>query len=251
MDEAGPPGDAPPPPPLPPPSPLAALPPPGAAAPTLDLGAAFRWAWDVFRAGPGPWIGVVAITYAVIAGLLVVAVALIALASRWGSGTGLVALLVLWFLVFVLVAQLPVLLLLRGAVDAADGRPVSFRSMADPATLARAGLTLGLVLVGVLVGYVLLVVPGIVFGVMAGYALHHTVDDGLEPVAAVRASIATFRARPWPALGVLLVTGLAAGVGVYACGVGIVVSAPVAYLAQVHGFRQITDRTVAPAPSAG
>ncbi len=238
--------DAPP----PPPPPVPPMPPPTPGRPALDLTGALRFGWDVFRATPGPLAAAVVLTYAVLFAVLVVATLLVAFVLRHGGEGGSLAVLgvglglgVVGFTAFTVAAQLPTVVLLRGAVDALEGRPVTLARMLRGAGLGRLVGAMLLVILGVLVGYVLLVLPGIVFGVMAGFTLHHMVEDeSLTPVDGIRASIETVRRSPWPAIGVIIVTGLVAGLGIYACGIGIVVSAPVALLAQQHGFRQVTGR---------
>ena len=246
-DPHGPPPPPPPPPPgdLPPPPPVAR--PPSSA---LDLTAAFQFGWDAFRATPGPLVAAVVLTYVALVVALGVAfggVALVAVAggeSVVGIGLTLVLGLV-GFVGFALVAQLPTVVLLRAGQDAVEGRAIELGRILRTAGLGRLCGAMALVMLGVLVGYVFLVLPGIVFGVLAGFTLHHLVEDeSLSPVDGIRASIATVRARPWPSIGVLLVTGLVAGLGAYACGVGVVVSLPVAVIAQVHGFRQVTGRAL-------
>lgn len=225
--------------------------PPVPRGPSLDFTAAFRFGWEAFKAAPGPLVGAVVVTYMALFSVMGVAVAVTALLSRAAGSTaalvGAVGAGLLGFAAFTLVAQLPTVVLLRAGVDAIEGRPITLQRIFRAAGLGRLFAAMLLVILGVLVGYVFLVLPGIVFGVMAGFTLHHMVEDErLTAVEGIRASIATIRAKPWPSIGVILVTGLVAGLGMYACGVGLVVSLPVAMIAQVHGFRQVTGR---PAPS--
>lgn len=255
-DQGPPPPGTPPPPPPPP----GAMPPPRPVVPApssgVDFTVAFRFGWEVFKQAPGPLAGAVAITYAAVFVVMGIGVGVVLLLTRGlgsGSAAGVAVGVVVGlfgFVAFVAVAQLPTVVLLRAGKDAVEGRPISLGRMFRAAGFGRLLGAMLLVMLGVLVGYVLLVVPGIVFGVMAAFTLHHMIEDErLTAVEGIRASIATFRAEPWPSIGVVLVTGLAAGLGTYLCFVGIVISAPVAIIAQVHGFRQVTDRPV-PVPPA-
>lgn len=212
----------------------------------LDLGAAFRFGWETFRARPGPLIGAVVVAYGFIIAILLVAAAVGAgLASMEPVSAPLVVLAVVTGIVaFTVVTQFPTIWMLRAGVDAVDGRPITFGRIVDLAGLGTALAAVGLVMAGVMLGYLLLFLPGLVFAVMAAFTLHHVIDGGLRPVDAIRASMALVRRHPGPALGLFFVTTFAAGVGVYACGVGIVVSLPVSLLAQVHGFRQLSGGPV-------
>lgn len=240
-----PPGEPPPPP--PPGRPLAAMPPPAPAhRPVLDLGAAFRFGWATFRANPGPLVGAVVVSYGLMVVLGVGGVGL----GMWLTSLDpvpvplVVALVVVGWIAFVVAAQLPTIWMLRAGVDAVEGRRITFGRIVELAGTGPLLAAVGLVMAGVLLGYVLLVIPGVVFAVMSSFTLHHVIDAGEPPTDAIRASIALFRRHPGPALGLVFVTGLAASLGVYACGVGIVVSIPVSLLAQVHGFRQLSGGPV-------
>lgn len=237
-----------PPPSMPPPStpPPPPPPPPPGRRPVLDLGAAFRFGWETFRARPGPLIGAAAVAYGLMLVIVMVAAAVGAgLASMEPVPVPLVVLaVVVGIVVFSVVAQLPTIWMLRAGAAAVDGRPITFARIAEVAGLGTALAAVGLVMAGVLLGYLLLFLPGLVFAVMAAFTLHHVIDGGLRPVEAIRASMALVRRHPGPALGLFFVTTFAASVGVYACGVGIVVSLPVALLAQVHGFRQLSGGPV-------
>ena len=240
-----------PPPGMPPPHPVVR-----SSSSSLDFSTAFQFGWEVFRADPGPLVGAVVLTYVALFAAMGVAVGVVAgLGAVVGDSTAgiLLAILlgVLGFLGFVLVAQLPTVVLLRAGVDAVEGRPITLARLFRTDGLVRMCSAMLLVMLGVLVGYLFLVIPGIVFGVMAGFTLHHMVEDEtLGVINAIRASIATVRAKPWPSIGVILVTGLVAGLGAYACFVGLVVSLPVAMIAQIHGFRPVTGRPV-PVPPPG
>lgn len=216
---------------------------------SLDLPAAFRFGWEVFKAEPWPLIGAVVASYVALLG----AMAILGLGVAGAASLDpvpvplVVAAAVVGVVVLSVLAQLPTLWMLRAGADAVDGRRVTFRRIVDPAALAPAVAAIGLVLGGVLLGYLLLLLPGIVFGVMAAFTLHFVVDDGRAPRDAVRASIDLFRSQPGPALGLFFLPTFVGGLGVYLCGIGLVVSLPVAMIAQVHGFRQLTGRPVPPA----
>ena len=241
--------------PLPPPPAEARLPgppprPPPRDRPQVDLGAAFRFGWDVFRARPGPLVGAAALAYAVLIGTWVVmALAGVGLAALGRIPVpavivGVAAALLLGSML----GQLPTFWMLRAGVDAVDGRPITLRRIVEPAALGPAAAAFGLVLAGILVGSLLLVLPGMLFGVVSGFTLHFVVDQGRAAPDAVRASIQLFRRQPGSALGLFVVPAFAAGLGGYLCGVGLLVSLPVAMVAQVHGFRQLTGRPVRSSP---
>lgn len=196
-------------------------------------------------AAPWPWVAAVVVSYGLLFVLMFVLLLLpLLFAPPSGPTGGQIVALVLGMFVFMGAAQLPTVILLRGAADALDGRPVTVARMLDGRTILRSLGALAVVVVGVLVGYVLLIVPGIVFGFLAAFAVHHVVEDDLGPLDAVRASIRTVRGDWLHALAIVFVTSVLAGVGFYACGIGVVVSAPVAMIAQLHGFRRLTGRPV-------
>lgn len=144
---------------------------------------------------------------------------------------------------------------LSANLDVADGKPVSFgtffRARSFGAFLGTALLTA----LGVVIGFMLFVVPGIVFAFFAQYATYFAVDRGLGPVDAIKASVQMVKNNLGPTFLVYLITllvGFVAQLGSLLCGIGLLFTMPVGLaltgLIHVYTYRRLTGGVIAPAP---
>lgn len=97
-----------------------------------------------------------------------------------------------------------------------------------------------IVFLATFVGFILLIIPGVIVALMLQFATYEVIDRGLSPADAIRESRRMTKGR----LGTLLLLLLAlVGInllGLLAIGVGLLVSLPVSMLAIAHAYR--TDR---------
>jgi len=70
---------------------------------------------------------------------------------------------------------------------------------------------------------------------------------GLAPIDALKASFSTVRAHVGETLLSFLVQGLLVVAGLFACGVGILATGPIALLIQVYTYRRLSGGPIAPA----
>lgn len=132
----------------------------------------------------------------------------------------------------------------RVASRAQRDEPVSLSALTELTAieLLRYFVTTTLLVVAVGLGLLLLVVPGVYLGARWLFAPLVVVEEGLEPVAALR--------RSWDmtsAIGgrvALLVLALAALnlLGALALGLGVLVTMPISLVAIVHAYRHVRDR---------
>lgn len=99
-------------------------------------------------------------------------------------------------------------------------------------------------LIGVIVvlGLVLLVVPGVVFGLMFMFAPYLIIDKGLGPLEAMRESKRITFGYKWQLIGLSVALGLLNLLGALALLVGLLVTVPVTSLAVVHAYRALIGR---------
>jgi uncharacterized membrane protein len=146
---------------------------------------------------------------------------------------------------------------LSGALDLADGRPVSVGSFFKPrnfGAVVLAGVLLSVIsavleLPSLLPSFVfplLSFVAVIIFAFFALFTIAFATDRGLSPIDALKASVSTVRSHIGQTLVSFLVQGLLIFVGFLACGVGIIIAAPVALLIQVYTYRRLSGGSVAP-----
>jgi hypothetical protein len=100
----------------------------------------------------------------------------------------------------------------------------------------------GSILVGlaIIAGLILLVIPGIIFGLMFMFTTFIIIDRGIGPIEAMKESNRITRGHRWTLLGLILVLFLINLAGALALVVGLLVSIPVSTLAFTHAYRVLT-----------
>jgi uncharacterized membrane protein len=97
----------------------------------------------------------------------------------------------------------------------------------------------------VAIGFVLLIVPGIIFGLMFMFATFVVIERELGPIDAMNESNRLTRGHKWPLLGFVLLLVLINLLGLLALVVGLLVSIPVSTLAFVHAYRVLGGKPTA------
>lgn len=129
---------------------------------------------------------------------------------------------------------------------------VEFSDLWHPHPYWKYAITSVLAGAAIIAGFVLLIVPGIIIGIMLGFSLYIVIEKQSEPLDALRQSAALTKGNRWN----LFLLGLAlVGInilGLLALLVGLFVSLPVSTLAVVHAYRTLSGqsgRTEQPVPS--
>ena len=166
--------------------------------------------------------------------------AILALLNGSGTRSGLGPLLGL----AVQVLQIAVILAyVRVALKLHDGQPVD---VSHPADLLANFLTFLLtsVLYGLIVaaGFILVIVPGIVWGLKFAYAPFLVADKKLDPLEALRESSRLTQGVKWPLLVFALLMCAVNLVGAIAFGVGLLVTVPTTFIAAAFVFRRLQTR---------
>jgi uncharacterized membrane protein len=284
-----PPGSSPPPgygapPPQPPPGPGYG-PPPGYGAPPagyppqpgyggqptlqFDVGDAVSWSWNKFSQNAAalivPVLGytVVLAILGLVAGFLPAVLAQTSHTSYTDSygtqyssvnvqyGAASFIVLVICLLLIFVVAVFMQAGLVSGCLDIADGKPVTMATFFKPRNLSGVVLAALLVAVGTSIGLIACVIPGIIFAVLAIFAIPYVVDRSLTPVDSVKASIATVRSNVGSTLLSWLVQSAVILVGEFLCLVGVLVAFPVALLIQIYTYRKLSGGQVVPLQGPG
>lgn len=238
-------------------------PPPGFGGPQqpFSVGDAFSWAWNKFSKNAGALIIptlVYGLVFAIVGGVLYAILSpafntdtvsdngYYETSSSANFGAGQIVVLILGYLVLIAVGFYAQAAFLTGSLEIADGKPVTVGSFFRPRNLGP--VILAALLVGLLtwIGNLLCVIPGLIFAFLAMFTLAFVIDRSLAPVDALKASIATVRSNIGGALLSFLVQALVILVGYVACGVGLIVAAPVALLIQTYTYRRLSGGQVAP-----
>ncbi len=98
----------------------------------------------------------------------------------------------------------------------------------------------------IIVGLVLLIVPGIIFMLMYMFVMFIVIDRGLGPIKAMKESARITRGYKWQLLGFVLVLTLINLAGALALLVGLLVTVPVTSLAFAHAYRALSANAGAP-----
>lgn len=169
--------------------------------------------------------------------------------TTYEAGTGFLGLLLvyaLFALVFSLLGQLVSAALVRGALDAVDGRPVSLGSIWKGWDKGQVALAAVLVAVGTAIGYLLCILPAVVFAFFTQYTVYFVVDRRMGAVDAIKASISFVRGHLVESLVLYLLSSLVLTVGALLCGIGLLAAAPVVLLAGAYTFRVLHGQPVSP-----
>ncbi len=275
-----PPGGYPPPPPPPsqggyppPPPPPTALgnypqqqpgygPPPGApGAPGADLnvGEGFSWAWNKFTKNAAALI-VPALVYGLIMAAILgitygLAFALAPTATvettdysySYEAGFGFMSILVfiIGYILLIVAAGAIQSAYLAGILDIANGQPVTIGSFFKPRNVGS--VVLATILIGIVSGIVACTFVGpLVVALFTMFATVAIVERNLAPVDGIKTSIDIVKNNIGPAIIAYLVATAIMLVGYVACGIGVIVSIPVAALFLVYAYRKLSGGQVAP-----
>jgi uncharacterized membrane protein len=104
--------------------------------------------------------------------------------------------------------------------------------------------------IAIVLGFILLIVPGIIVLLMLMFVTFIVIDRELGPIEAMKESKRLAHGHKWALLGFLLVLALINLLGVLALGVGLLVSIPVSSLAFVHAYRVLGGRAAPDAAMA-
>lgn len=100
-----------------------------------------------------------------------------------------------------------------------------------------------LVTLAIGIGFVLLIVPGIIAMLFFMFSTFIVIDRGLGPIEAMKESMRITTGYRWPLLGFIVVLLLIVIAGIIALFIGLLVAAPVATLAFTHAYRVLSNRS--------
>ncbi len=200
---------------------------------TLSVKECLSFGWRTFKARPWFFVGTFVI-YMVIQ---------IALSSVQKSLPGFVS-----FLLSLIVSSLLYIGLISIYLKAhADVMAPQFSDFWKPAPFWRyLGASILLAII-VLVGLVLLIVPGIILALALSFTGYLVVEKGLNPIAALKESMRLTKGNRWKLFLLGLAIFVLTVIGMIPLFLGLLVIGPVSMLAGVHAYRSL-ERPVAPAP---
>lgn len=255
--DSGTPGEPPPPPPVPaesPATPPAAPPPPPPPVPgaaSFQVGNAFNYGWKKFQEYLGPILIAMLIFF-----VINVAVNLIGSLFIGGVGEitdpddiGIGMFFSFGYFVFGLLGALISLLIqaavVRGALDITKGERIELSTFLSTENLGQIILATILLAVGVTIGLILCIVPGLILIFYSQFTYQFIIDKGLPAFDAIKASFALVNQNLVSVVGLFFASILAFIAGALLCGVGLIVAIPVTIIATAYAYRMMTGQTVA------
>jgi uncharacterized membrane protein len=230
----------------------------------FSVGDAFSWAWSKFTQNAAPLV-VSTLIYGMLLG---VAYAVSALGGGLGGTTtttnsdgytttttdvsaGGLAVVIVGYILAYAVGIFAQSAYLSGVLDIADGRPVTIGSFFKPRNLGQ--VILAAIIVGILtaIGSFLCFIPGLIVGIFAQFTIPFVIDRSQGAIDALKSSFSTVSSNFANALLAWLIGVAAVVVGALACGVGILVGAPVAALILIYAYRKLTGGQVVPVEQPG
>lgn len=184
--------------------------------------------WEAFKKDPWFFVGVTA-------ALTIFSMIVNALTS---GGYGLGALLGL--LISFLASTVITIAYARLALSTATGPHVGWEGLWAPEHfLNMLGATI-LQSIIVLVGFVLLIIPGIIASLLLSMTQLSVVDKKLNPIGALKESYRLTRPHLWPLFVFMLALIVLNLIGLIALVIGLLVTLPVSLIAVAHVYRKLT-----------
>ena len=223
--------------------------PPGGGGQRLDVGTAVSYGWNKFSENAGQFILLVLGVF--VALIVVGAISQLVIIPTINSDDGSVGIMfwlafaVSFFLQFVVgfAVQAGVY---RAGLGVTQGRAPSFSMFTDGTNFGSYILTVILVGLGALIGYILCIIPGIIWLFFTVFAPLRALDKGEGPGDAIKGSIDMVRDNIGQVLLIIIVSYLIYIAGAIVCGVGLLVSIPVALIMICWTYRTILGEPVAP-----
>ena len=211
---------------------------------TFSVRETLKAAWGRFASAPLIFVGIsmlILIANLVVSGLQYL---IESLGLFVGGGEGVIATLMLVIAAAVgiglsfLISICKTAFYLR-AHDSVEG--VTLRSLWHPQPYWKFVGTSLLMGIAIFLGLILLIIPGIILGIIFGFALYLVVEEHLSPVEALKESARLTKGNRWKMflLGVAIV-GINI-LGLLALVVGLLVTLPVSTLAVVHAYRTLKN----------
>ncbi len=208
--------------------------------------AAIGWGWKKFTENVGPILIAVVLLVVLEIALGIIGGIVGAGGSPFSTSTDFGVLTIVMNIVSTAVSILIGAIIARGALDVADGQ--KFDLGAAFAKLNIVNVLIASIVVSILVtiGFILLVIPGLVALFLTYFTTYFVVDDDAEsPIKAIKDSVKLVSDNVGPALVLALLNILVIIAGIIALLVGLFVAYPVTILASAYAYRRFRGQAVA------
>lgn len=221
----------------------------GGQYPKLDVGESISYGWTKFQENAGPFVILMLIVFGatLVVSLLGQLVLLPAINNKGQAGAfisliGFSLVIVLQFVVaFFLQAGV-----YRAGLGVTRGVKPEVSMLTDTTNIGSFAVTVILVGLGAFVGYILCIIPGIIWLIFTAYAPIIALDKGVSAGEAIKQSIDWVKDNFGKVFLILLVAYLVYYVGVLLCCVGVLATGPIALIAIIHSYRALNQEPVVP-----
>lgn len=134
----------------------------------------------------------------------------------------------------------------RASLGVTKGVKPSFNQLLETENIVPYILTNILVGIGVVIGFVLCIVPGVVWLIFTSFASLIALEKGCSPIEAISESINWVKDNFGQVFVILLVSFIVYVLGVCLCGIGMLVSVPVALVSITYTYRALNNELVTP-----
>ena len=221
----------------------------GGQYPQLDVGASISYGWKKFQENAGPLVILMLIVFGATLVVSLLGQLVLLPAINDDGGAGAIISLVGYSVVFVL--QFVVAFFLQAGVYRAGlgvtrGVKPEVSMLTNTENMGSFALTVILVGLGAFVGFILCVIPGIIWLIFTAYAPIIALDKGVGPGDAIRQSIDWVKDNFGKVFLILLVSYLVYYVGIVLCCVGVLATGPIALIAVIYSYRALNQEPVVP-----
>jgi hypothetical protein len=211
----------------------------GFGPPELSVGAAISYGWEKYKANVGPWIAICLLSVVV---SLFVSFAF----NGFSFNNDSLVLSLLGSLVSFVVSTLFKAALTNGALAELDGHRPNVGAFFNFKNLGVVFVVAIVVGIATTIGFILLVIPGLIIMFLTWYALTFAIDRDMDAMAAIKASFELTSNNIGPLfLLALACVGLNI-VGAILCGLGLLVTIPLTLIASTYAYRVLTGGVVSP-----
>lgn len=198
------------------------------------IGEIFRDAWSLFKK---EWITVYAVQ------LLPIAVAIVYTLGFEEMGMQQTDYGFVWPILYMIVQFIISMGLIKAYLTISRGEKVTMETFTSVAGLALKYLAAQFLMMFIVFGgFLLLIVPGVIFSLKFMFAPYLVIDKGMGPIEALKASSKMTDGIKWDLVGFLAATVVLMYSGLVALLVGIIVTAPLATLAYVLLYARVAKR---------
>ena len=188
----------------------------GGERPQLDVGSAISYGWKKFSENVGPFLILMLVVFLVTLVLGIIRTAVTP--SDDGFGVLLVSLAI--SIIVYVISMIVQAGVYRAGLGVTKGVAPSVNQLTETENIGTYILTSILVGIGLFIGLVLCIIPGIIWLILTAYAPIIALDKGSDPIEAIKESYNHVKNNFGQVFVILLVSYIVYVIGICLCGVG-------------------------------